>query len=475
MAREPLSCDMSGSEKESGTADVKITKEDLLEELRRISDLVGGTPTAGEIRDHSKYSASTYYSRFDGIIDAREQAGVGDGKVEDYVKITDEQLLDGIRRLENKLNRPPSSTEIDSMGEYCPDTYTQRFGSISAAREQAGIEAEFDFHSEKLSKERLKRVCDYCGKTEYVWPSRADQKYCSNECSGRARRKAETADVRSALEELADSLGRAPTRKEFKSNTNVPFVFGCRDDLDNFSAEIRKIGYQPRCPQDLSEEDLLNELRALYRKHDRAPRQEDVISDGLVNSVGPYISRWGSWIKALKAAGISPTGTQYRELEEDMLIAEFQRVADEIGTPPSYTDISERAEYSAGAYENKFGTFLQAKNAAGFDPEPSRHNLPVGEEHYAWKGGVNPQYGPNWREQRKKARQRDDYKCQRCGLEKADHLDEYGTLPHVHHIVPWDEFDDHKERNDLENLITLCASCHKKVESLPVRPQFHTA
>lgn len=92
-----------------------------------------------------------------------------------------------------------------------------------------------------------------------------------------------------------------------------------------------------------------------------------------------------------------------------------------------------------------------------------------GEANWAWKGGNRPKYyGPNWFRQMRAARERDRYRCQICGaaqqaLRKA--LD-------VHHIVPFRDFgyipgenDNYLDANRLENLICLCAACHKRAES----------
>jgi DEAD/DEAH box helicase domain-containing protein len=74
-----------------------------------------------------------------------------------------------------------------------------------------------------------------------------------------------------------------------------------------------------------------------------------------------------------------------------------------------------------------------------------------------WKNDPN-NYGPNWHIQRSQALQRDRYKCQLCGVLE-------GTPGHhVHHIVPFRQFTSWIQANQLQNLVTLCPSCHKKAE-----------
>ncbi|WP_106497166.1 HNH endonuclease [Lentibacillus sp. Marseille-P4043] len=83
----------------------------------------------------------------------------------------------------------------------------------------------------------------------------------------------------------------------------------------------------------------------------------------------------------------------------------------------------------------------------------------VPENNLAWQGGDIDYYGPNWRSQRKKARIRDNFTCQDCGLTEK----EYGKELSVHHIIPFREFKgDWEEANRLSNLVCLCEHpCHR--------------
>lgn len=77
-----------------------------------------------------------------------------------------------------------------------------------------------------------------------------------------------------------------------------------------------------------------------------------------------------------------------------------------------------------------------------------------------WTGGYKPYYGPNWYRQKRKARKRDNGVCQECGISSSEkRLD-------VHHIIPFRKYglEKFEEANRLENLITLCCSCHTTLE-----------
>lgn len=85
-----------------------------------------------------------------------------------------------------------------------------------------------------------------------------------------------------------------------------------------------------------------------------------------------------------------------------------------------------------------------------------------GEEHPFFVSSKQKKKGRNWEEQAAKARKRDGKKCVICG-EKGNER----RLP-VHHINPRHEFKTLEELetigNRLDNLITLCQSCHMKAE-----------
>lgn len=91
-----------------------------------------------------------------------------------------------------------------------------------------------------------------------------------------------------------------------------------------------------------------------------------------------------------------------------------------------------------------------------------------GENAYAWRGGSMPRYyGPNWPRQSRKARRRDEYKCQCCGKTQEQNRKRLD----VHHIKPMRKFgyvpgenEHYKEANRLDNLVSLCTTCHHRIE-----------
>jgi len=118
---------------------------------------------------------------------------------------------------------------------------------------------------------------------------------------------------------------------------------------------------------------------------------------------------------------------------------------------------------SKGAVQNALERHdIQAKNDSNYNPN--------------WKGGHSRYMGPNWNEQRQRRIERDGGKCVVCKLGMEEHKSRYNRELNVHHIEPRRKYIengelDYKAANRIENLITLCQSCHKKWEKVPLRPQ----
>ena len=74
-----------------------------------------------------------------------------------------------------------------------------------------------------------------------------------------------------------------------------------------------------------------------------------------------------------------------------------------------------------------------------------------------WTNDPN-NYGPGWSQLRDRVRARDKYTCQVCGAVETNRQHD------VHHKVPFRAFTSFVEANRLDNLTTLCPSCHHKVE-----------
>lgn len=86
----------------------------------------------------------------------------------------------------------------------------------------------------------------------------------------------------------------------------------------------------------------------------------------------------------------------------------------------------------------------------------------TGKKSPAWRGGITPErqklYSTDeWKNIRFQVLNRDKKICQKCGIHYTK-----GVSLHIHHVVSFMILD---KRLDIDNLITLCDTCHRWVHS----------
>jgi DEAD/DEAH box helicase domain-containing protein len=76
-------------------------------------------------------------------------------------------------------------------------------------------------------------------------------------------------------------------------------------------------------------------------------------------------------------------------------------------------------------------------------------------------------YGPSWPDASRGARARDGHRCRQCGAPERE-----GRAHDVHHLRPFREFGylpgenrNDRQANALDNLVTLCSTCHHRAEA----------
>ncbi|WP_251342421.1 homing endonuclease associated repeat-containing protein [Haloplanus halophilus] len=250
-----------------------------------------------------------------------------------------------------------------------------------------------------------------------------------------------------------------------------------------------------------SRAELLGEIKRLAAMNGAVPRLRDMNEQGRF-SERPYWDEFESWTAAVEAADLDVDDTRGATYSDDELLRDLQAVADE-DKSVTRTEYRRRGAYSAGALEDRFGSWNGALRAAGLpvnrrsavevtcdecgetftrpkchlEREWTTHTFCSPECHGEWregriKGREHPQFDPsahddyseNWGVHRKQAIRRDDEQCVRCGMGRDQHRKRTGRDLHVHHITPRSAFDEIADANQIDNLITLCASCHADVE-----------
>jgi hypothetical protein len=310
----------------------------------------------------------------------------------------------------------------------------------------------------------------------------------------------------SELQELADKLGKTPGCNDMDAHGNMskaPYfrAFG------SWNNALECAGFTPSYYEH-SEEDLLDELKDLAERLGRSPTGKQMNELGEYAS-STYVERFGGWNEALRLAGFDVN--KRSNIEQESLLDEIERLAEELARPPTSTEMAEIGKYADSLYQDHFESWRQALRKAGYEPHrKDKRTVECGwcgeffEKYCAWiekserdfcsedcrrdwmresdvvsgksdddgRGGrlENKHYGHNWEERRKTALERDGYECQSCGLSQEEHRRESGHDLHVHHKIRFREFVsedgavDYEKANALDNLITYCSSCHNSIE-----------
>jgi len=262
--------------------------------------------------------------------------------------------------------------------------------------------------------------------------------------------------VRKEIMRLSEEYhgGERPTVKTLKNKSEYT-----RKDVkkyfEKWSDALDSIGFGPRNP-DYSHEKIERELYKVKSKVKRSPRIKDFKEESDISPF-PISNKYGGWAKALIVHGIEPDGSQLKDIEEKEIINDFQNKVKETERVITSDEYREIGKYDVHTIQNKFGSWKNFVKECGHEPV----GRPRREDHYKWNGGWERYYGESWNRQRKRARKRDQYRCQVCHKSES----ELGRKPDVHHINPTYNFnveDEHELMNDLENLITLCSTCHHK-------------
>jgi 5-methylcytosine-specific restriction endonuclease McrA len=113
-------------------------------------------------------------------------------------------------------------------------------------------------------------------------------------------------------------------------------------------------------------------------------------------------------------------------------------------------------------------TLAAQKGAGKYCSRECRNLHRCGNNHPQYiNGSSSERHGNNWQAQKRKAKRRDKWTCQECGLTHKASMKKYGQPLHIHHKVPYRFFNDNFEKaNDLNNLTTLCPECHRKADAL---------
>jgi hypothetical protein len=118
--------------------------------------------------------------------------------------------------------------------------------------------------------------------------------------------------------------------------------------------------------QQASAETLRSALQSLAARLGKTPTVVDMHEEGEY-APEQYQEAFGSWNAALEAAGLDPDEMGSKRIPDRELLAELQRLYTELGEPPTQRDMTERGRYSNRTYQLRFGSWSAALQEAMLD------------------------------------------------------------------------------------------------------------
>jgi len=203
-----------------------------------------------------------------------------------------------------------------------------------------------------------------------------------------------------------------------------------------------------------SDKELIADLKRVASDLRKSPTIEEYNEHGAYHST-TLTRRFGSWFKAIENAGLSRTRSPLNIPEEE-LFKNLEEIWTRLGRQPRYQELQKPlSKYSAGTYENRFGSWSNAlekfvvyiNNEKKYSSEKAIEKLntePLTK--HKTKRSIN------WR-LRFLVMKRDNFKCKKCGRSPAT---DPKIILHVDHKKAWANGGE----TVLENLETLCSKCN---------------
>lgn len=249
--------------------DDAVKQKACLNELRRLADMLGHTPTVQEMDEKGQFSQQMYIRHFETWNQALVEAGF---EVNKEYAIPEERLLDELCQLADELGHTPRRVDMINDGAYDATVYQDRFGLWNNALRRADLKPNTD-----------RGVSDGALLIE--------------------------------LHQLADELGHTPRKKDMDdAGRYCSIIYINRFGSWNDTLQVADL--EPNKIMNIPEEDLLNDIRRIGDDLDRTPSANDMRVYGSYG-VSVYYDTFKTWRNAVEDAGFEPLpqGSPYQSSE----------------------------------------------------------------------------------------------------------------------------------------------------------------
>lgn len=268
-----------GEEKKLSTKIRARTKEDLIDDLKRIANLVGKTPSSRNIKDHSIYEYKDYFKFFDSYQAAIKEARLNDVKRKKKVNHSKNQkqseLINYFLEKTRELERLPTKKDLQDDEKHNYMEYYRVFGSYKNAIIESGL-AEI-VNKQKKPADFLKEINSFLTNQQLV----------------------------EFLLMLADKYGRPPKVTDLKlENKYSAIIF--RKRFGSWRNALKSAGISTsiytKKKTHLDKVDILKWVANYISNHENAPARNKIIKKFKIHNE-IFQSMFGSYKNLLFQAG----------------------------------------------------------------------------------------------------------------------------------------------------------------------------
>lgn len=312
---------------------VIVDDDEMIQQLRAFGDSIGHVPTQKEVAlAEGLPSHETYRLRFGSFDRALELAGFGKQRIHHKVFETREAILDAIRQKAEEIRKTPGRRDL-CADENMPSMQQIRreFGSLNDAIIAAGLSVN-----------------------KFVLSLSDDE-------------------MLNLLIKKAKKIGFTPSSKEVNEDPNMPNTSSYEKRFGSYNKAVEKAGLTPNKKgasynfrRELSDNDLLRQLRRKAEELGRTPFAREVDQDPNMASVSTFLARFGTYLRAVRKAGLQPAKVRYTD--EELLELLRQKTA-ELGRVPLLKEIDQDPDLPASSlYYTHFRNYSNAVMKAGLKP-----------------------------------------------------------------------------------------------------------